>query len=726
MEAAEEGGAAPEQQYSEAGNAHYAGTQYDFPVDANEYTNIEQALDTSANAGTSKGNHGSSLGGYMTMPVQNGHTDVLRADSNTSTSLHTAIAPPTTPLNPATKRKSPEDASQTTPAGGDPSRKRSKVSRACDQCRKKKVRCDADSEGTGQLKTCSNCVKSGQTCDYSRVPQKRGPSKGYIKELSERVQQVEGQLALQHPAGYRGSFDGQPGAYGDPAYSPDEDPNLRRQSAFSQPRGSFSGFDRDRFPSIGGWNQVTSNPRHPSIAIPPDQTSPTQGKPPSSNVLRPFWTNWVDPPSKQKQTSVDASEVPEADRILFSHYYETVHPQCPILPDPDTPRAIDVLALATNSYQHAFLSALSLLPQKRQEQSGPSTKSTAQAKEPEARKLLENFINEKARESITTRSNVDSLVLLWTELILLVVVQHDINSWNKSNLPQCDLIRMSIDLCEDFFKIKNFTSDNQHDVDWIRALHIAAMFGRLYALSKGEANDPVPASIAQFLTINARIASPRVSFVVLMTDTLQASLALLPQEGSTVLPGTLLQFARLQSANIRAWLSASGLSPDDPIVTEIKAFGDLLSLRCNNRVAKPGVVGPAVNLAEAVRVSSLSELDVTNGRYIFNPLSLHTSTLATITLLELLQCDFYDQLSEPLVQEGLEEMKKCLLGLVERKNELDGGPGRFWANTLVDMIEERQKLQPARQDKKEEDIAVDFVLLLQRGYANVVSDYASK
>jgi len=540
------------------------------------------------------------------------------------------------------------------------------------------------------------------------------------------VQQVEGQLALQNTTGYRGSFDGQPGAFGDPAYSPDEDPNLRRLSSFSQPRGSFSGFDRDRFPSVGGWNQVTSNPRHSSIAIPPDQTSPTHVKSASSNVVRPFWGDWIDAPSKSRKPSVDPAEMTEADRMLFGQYYKLVHPQCPILPDSDTPSAIDTLALATREYQQALFAAMALVTRSTPAQPASSVTTTNQLRDLEARPLLESFINEKAREGIATRSNVDSLVLLWTELILLVVVQQDVNSWNKSNLPQCDLIRMSIDLCEDCFKIKSFVSDDQNEADWVRALHIAAMFARLYAISKGEANDPVPASLAYYLTVNPRIVAPRISFVVLMADTLQASLALLPQNGTVVHPGTLVQFARMQSANIRAWLGASGLLRDDPIVTEIKALGDLLSLRCNNRLARPAVVGPAVNLAEAVRVSSLAESDVTDGKYIYNPLSFHTFALATITLLELLQCDFDDQGSGPLVSEGLEEMKKCLLGLIERKNQLYGGFGHFWANALIEMVEERQKSQPARQDKKEEDIIVDLALLLQRGYANVVMGYASR
>jgi hypothetical protein len=56
-------------------------------------------------------------------------------------------------------------------------RKRSKASRACDECRRKKIKCDAtDESGESQ---CSSCKRTGTRCAFSRVPMKRGPSKGY-------------------------------------------------------------------------------------------------------------------------------------------------------------------------------------------------------------------------------------------------------------------------------------------------------------------------------------------------------------------------------------------------------------------------------------------------------------------------------------------------------------------------------------------------------------------
>jgi hypothetical protein len=57
-------------------------------------------------------------------------------------------------------------------------RKRSKVSRACDECRRKKIRCDATSESGEE--PCSSCKRVGTRCQFSRVPMKRGPSKGYV------------------------------------------------------------------------------------------------------------------------------------------------------------------------------------------------------------------------------------------------------------------------------------------------------------------------------------------------------------------------------------------------------------------------------------------------------------------------------------------------------------------------------------------------------------------
>jgi len=57
-------------------------------------------------------------------------------------------------------------------------RKRSKISRACDECRRKKIKCDATGEDSSEI--CTNCKRVNNRCAFTRQPMKRGPSKGYV------------------------------------------------------------------------------------------------------------------------------------------------------------------------------------------------------------------------------------------------------------------------------------------------------------------------------------------------------------------------------------------------------------------------------------------------------------------------------------------------------------------------------------------------------------------
>lgn len=69
-----------------------------------------------------------------------------------------------------------------------PSSKKRKVQRACDICRRKKVRCDG-----GQMpgKRCSNCVTYNLECTYIEAAKKRGPPKGYVESLENRLAKME-------------------------------------------------------------------------------------------------------------------------------------------------------------------------------------------------------------------------------------------------------------------------------------------------------------------------------------------------------------------------------------------------------------------------------------------------------------------------------------------------------------------------------------------------------
>lgn len=136
-----------------------------------------------------------------------------------------------------------------TPNDGQAPRKRSKVSRACDECRRKKIRCDATSEGPNA--SCTSCKRMATVCQFSRVPMKRGPSKGYIKELADRLNHLEG--AIQNSHG------------GEPIQYPQPNADLsRRQSQDFSPPPTLDGT-----PSIGrkrGYSSVAQEFGTPGYA----------------------------------------------------------------------------------------------------------------------------------------------------------------------------------------------------------------------------------------------------------------------------------------------------------------------------------------------------------------------------------------------------------------------------------------------------------------------------
>lgn len=120
--------------YSESGGAQYAAAAYGFPSDGNEYI----AIDTTLDASTSFPSADNKLLQGISIADQNGHATTIHTNGELNTADDHA-GERSVSLNIPTKRKSPDVHPESAPMSGDSKRKRSKVSRACDQCRKKKV-----------------------------------------------------------------------------------------------------------------------------------------------------------------------------------------------------------------------------------------------------------------------------------------------------------------------------------------------------------------------------------------------------------------------------------------------------------------------------------------------------------------------------------------------------------------------------------------------------------
>lgn len=80
----------------------------------------------------------------------------------------------------------PEDSDHSDP--NDP--KRRKVQRACDFCRRKKIRCDG-AHSSRRNQKCSNCVEAKSDCTYVEAAKRRGPPLGYIETLEWKVSKLE-------------------------------------------------------------------------------------------------------------------------------------------------------------------------------------------------------------------------------------------------------------------------------------------------------------------------------------------------------------------------------------------------------------------------------------------------------------------------------------------------------------------------------------------------------
>ncbi|TBU65203.1 fungal-specific transcription factor domain-containing protein [Dichomitus squalens] len=66
--------------------------------------------------------------------------------------------------------------------------KKRRIQRACDMCRRKKIRCDGAQMPNNR---CSNCVSYRLECTYIEAAKKRGPPKGYVESLETRLEKME-------------------------------------------------------------------------------------------------------------------------------------------------------------------------------------------------------------------------------------------------------------------------------------------------------------------------------------------------------------------------------------------------------------------------------------------------------------------------------------------------------------------------------------------------------
>ncbi|KAK0708123.1 hypothetical protein B0H67DRAFT_603177 [Lasiosphaeris hirsuta] len=304
-----------------------------------------------------------------------------------------------------------------------PPRKRSKVSRACDECRRKKIKCDAQSEASEQ--PCSNCRRSSAQCLFSRVPQKRGPSKGYIKELADRINTIEGKLG--------GSAEGLETAV-------QRVPN----EAFSSPmpvddsrKRPFSAISNDGFPTptsttgrVTAWTtehrplRPYIDPDHrlpysvndlapklvPSTELPGVNDGALQ--PPAESIMQGIPQDGLVQDGLHQDPLQQPEQVREMYDDTFNCYLETIHPTFPVLAGTKA-RVQSLISQCPATLQEAFCNVFLDLIQPFLPSSTHTNGDT-----PSSSKLLSQWESERQRSAVT------DLVYLQTLIMMVIAADH--------------------------------------------------------------------------------------------------------------------------------------------------------------------------------------------------------------------------------------------------------------------------------------------------------------
>ncbi|KIW96215.1 uncharacterized protein Z519_03283 [Cladophialophora bantiana CBS 173.52] len=683
-----------------------------------------------------------------------------------------AMAPPQTPNQPtfasAGTRASVDTSSETPQEAqtGD-KRKRSKASRACDECRRKKVKCDAPTELDGTPKTCTNCQKAGVNCEFERKPMKRGPSKGYISALAERVHGLEQKQ--------RQSLDAGPVGFAE-TFSPDEPsgPGFNRASSFSAPTTvnpfSRAEFQRDRIPSTGGWgiSSIASSLRpraSGSLAIAPNETlSPAallaeeevNSRIQYRDPTKTFWSQIrVSRPAKRPriQGPNEDMEPFKLDEASLAKYYEQYHPLFPLLPE----RMIvdEVVANANFEMQQAFTVAVDLLPDLRAGVTLNGTHDSSSLNndvDPAISRptstlkstLFENYDKLAAYLFDQVCKAADHLVdhnltLLWTLVLVMLTCEYDVKRIEDGGASSRGR-QFNVNLCR--FVLNQVQRDIAHGSTTVisdlagftkvlnMAMNCVRFMFKYHALGEGTHPSAMPsAKDLRVQDFSVKALPIEAAYIAISSNQLELLADILvPRKPNSA--GARMALKALSESAFDLNVGQLNGSPEDSVIyKQLNWFRELLMSPYQDH--EPALPSPILDCVDKLTIVLIEEANATANAPRYNPLDLHTWSVATITL-----CEFVTDLtSKPAVKfarERLEEFRKEL----QKKSDVMhkhygfewffGGKMTHWADALLAMIDYVQKHPSAADEATDEtDLFVPtFTGLMEKGWLHALFYFA--
>lgn len=592
------------------------------------------------------------------------------------------------------------------------------------------------------------------------------PQSSYIKELAERVQQVE---HVQKQA-LRQSLDaGSVAGYAE-TFSPDDPASAaRRHFSFPDPRNPFTpiDFQRDRIPSTGAWGPTGLRPRdNGSLAIAPDQFMPTSASvregSKQSETVRPFWTELdPSPPPTRPQLDDPYSKLEPipVDRLHLSNYFKHVHPLFALLPDVET-----VSRVAQNSpagLQHAFANVVALLPGSdspavvngnHTDSSEPGDdaltqhpKSELPSKAFENYEELASYVVRIAREVTERDLDRGSLLCIWILLLLALLCEMDVTHIQGLPTTRSGLINASLRLTESLRTedaARYLPDSDKAEFDHIhrQAFNCACLFAKLHGLSLGSGTRELPGSDDSRTDIMVGYADitkvpPEAGFLTHASNTIAMASCLLqidPYSPVGAQVKRILTFTLFEDTLKRY----PPLDVQSPIVRQTRLFLDLLMSRHPDNEYSPLLV--------LTKASQLTEFLVSDVRSLhYNPVDMSAWSLATITSCEFAVHAHADTYTKP----ALENLSSLRIGLQKRSEAFHQNYGyswfwaptkdaadryrlSHWADCLINMIDDVRVRVATRETSDgvgdNATVLPNLSLLLTEGWFRVLYHYRVK